>query len=70
MTKGKSQSSQSNEGTRQVIRDGHQACVLFRTFENSPNLVWSILWKRDQQQPASTVNLALVGKVRSEEAPH
>jgi hypothetical protein len=66
-TKEKSQSSQSSEDTHLVIRDGHRACGLFPIFENSLNLVWSILWKEDQQQ-AFIANLAPVGKVRFEEA--
>jgi hypothetical protein len=69
VTKGKSQSSQSSEGPRLVIKDGHPACDLFQIFENSPSPVWSTLWRRDQQQ-ASTVHLTSVGKARSEEAPH
>ena len=69
MKRERSRSSQLSEETRLVIRDGRQACGLCQTFENLLNLVWSILWRRDQQL-ASIVNLALVGKARSEEALH
>lgn len=63
VTKGKSQSSQSTEDTHLVIKDGHQACGLFLIFENSPNPVWSILWRQDQQQ-VFIANPAPIGKAR------